>query len=125
MTTAVQAPNTARSASFPLDPQVAPLFVPFTCKSLALANRFVMAPMTRTSSPGGVPTDEVVAYYRRRAEHGVGLIVTEGTTVDHDVATYHADVPRFHGEAPLAGWKKVVDAVHGAGGVIIPQLWHV
>lgn len=101
------------------------LFSPFEHRSLELANRFVMAPMTRTRSPGGVPTDEVVAYYRRRAEHGVGLIVTEGTTVDHPVATLHPDVPRFHGEDALAGWKKVVDAVHAAGGRIIPQLWHV
>jgi 2,4-dienoyl-CoA reductase-like NADH-dependent reductase (Old Yellow Enzyme family) len=109
----------------PADEVVKSLFTPFTCSSLSLANRFVMAPMTRTRSPGGVPTDEVVAYYRRRAEHGVGLLVTEGTTIDHPVATLHPDVPRFHGEAPLAGWKKVVDAVHAAGGRIVPQLWHV
>jgi 2,4-dienoyl-CoA reductase-like NADH-dependent reductase (Old Yellow Enzyme family) len=81
--------------------------------------------MTRTRSPGGVPTDEVVAYYRRRAEHGVGLIVTEGTTVDHPVASYHPDVPQFHGDEALAAWRRVVDAVHAAGGRIIPQLWHV
>jgi 2,4-dienoyl-CoA reductase-like NADH-dependent reductase (Old Yellow Enzyme family) len=101
------------------------LFSPFQCASLRLTNRFVMAPMTRTRSPGGVPTDEVVAYYRRRAEHGVGLIVTEGTTVDHKVASYHPAVPQFHGEEALAGWRRVVDAVHAAGGRIIPQLWHV
>ncbi|HMJ13787.1 MAG TPA: NADH:flavin oxidoreductase [Polyangiaceae bacterium] len=101
------------------------LFEPFECASLRLANRFVMAPMTRTRSPGGIPTDEVVAYYRRRAEHGVGLIVTEGTTVDHKVATYHPDVPQFHGTEALAGWRRVAEAVHAAGGSIIPQLWHV
>jgi len=76
-------------------------------------------------SPGGVPTEEVARYYERRARHGVGLIVTEGTTVDHEVATLHPDVPRFHGEDALAGWKKVADAVHAEHGVIIPQLWHV
>jgi 2,4-dienoyl-CoA reductase-like NADH-dependent reductase (Old Yellow Enzyme family) len=107
------------------DKQVASLFTPFTHGSLQLANRFVMAPMTRTHSPGGVPADDVVAYYRRRAEHGVGLIITEGTTVDHRVASYHPDVPQFHGDAALAGWKRVVTAVHEAGGRIIPQLWHV
>lgn len=107
------------------DKNVDLLFTPFTCGSLRLANRFVMAPMTRTRSPGGVLTDEVVAYYRRRAEHGVGLIVTEGTTVDHRVATYHPDVPRFHGAEALAGWARVVKAVHDAGGSIVPQLWHV
>lgn len=106
-------------------PEVRSLFTPFDIGPLHLANRFVMAPMTRTRSPSGVPGDDVVAYYRRRAEHGVGLIVTEGTTVDHEVATYHPDVPRFHGEESLAGWKRVVTAVHEAGGRILPQLWHV
>jgi 2,4-dienoyl-CoA reductase-like NADH-dependent reductase (Old Yellow Enzyme family) len=101
------------------------LFTPFACGSLRLANRFVMAPMTRTRSPAGVLTDDVVAYYRRRAVHGVGLIITEGTTVDHAVATYHPDVPRFHGPEALAGWARVAAAVHEAGGCIIPQLWHV
>jgi len=104
---------------------LAPHARPFEFASLRLRNRFVMAPMTRTMSPGGVPTDDVVAYYRRRAEHGVGLIITEGTTVDHDVASLHPDVPRFHGEDALAGWRTVVDAVHAAGGSIIPQIWHV
>jgi 2,4-dienoyl-CoA reductase-like NADH-dependent reductase (Old Yellow Enzyme family) len=104
---------------------VAPLFTPFDLGGLRLPNRFVMAPMTRTHSPSGVLGDDVVAYYRRRAEHGVGLIITEGTTVDHDVATYHPDVPRFHGDEALSGWKRVVTAVHEAGGHIMPQLWHV
>lgn len=104
---------------------VAPLFTPFRIGGLELSNRLVMAPMTRTQSPSGELTEDVVAYYRRRAELSVGLIITEGTTVDHDVATYHPDVPRFHGAAALAGWKRVVDAVHAAGGRIFPQLWHV
>lgn len=104
---------------------VAPLFQPFAYGSLQLSNRWVMAPMTRTQSPDGVPTDDVIAYYERRARHGVGLIITEGTTVDHPVATYHPDVPRFHGEAALGMWHRVVTAVHAAGGKIMPQLWHV
>jgi 2,4-dienoyl-CoA reductase-like NADH-dependent reductase (Old Yellow Enzyme family) len=104
---------------------VAPLFQPFQLGPLVLANRFVMAPMTRTRSPGGVPTDDVVQYYARRAKHGVGLIITEGTTIDHPVATMHPDIPQFHGEAALAMWKRVADAVHAEGGRIMPQLWHV
>jgi 2,4-dienoyl-CoA reductase-like NADH-dependent reductase (Old Yellow Enzyme family) len=104
---------------------VAPLFTPFTLGPLALANRIVMAPMTRSQSPGGVPGANVAAYYRRRAEHGVGLIVTEGTGIAHPAATPNPNVPHFHGDAALAGWKAVVDAVHDAGGRIIPQLWHV
>jgi 2,4-dienoyl-CoA reductase-like NADH-dependent reductase (Old Yellow Enzyme family) len=108
-----------------IDPAVAPLFTPFRMGPLEIANRFVMAPMTRSQSPSGEPTDEVVAYYQRRAQHGVGLILTEGTTVDHSVATGDPSVPRFHGDVPLAVWKRVADAVHAAGGHIFPQLWHV
>ena len=62
------------------------LFRPFTVKSLTLPNRIVMAPMTRSFSPNGVPTEDVAAYYRRRAEGGVGLIVTEGTVVERPAA---------------------------------------
>lgn len=103
---------------------IAPLLKPFACKSLQLENRVAMAPMTRMRSPGYVPNDEVAGYYRRRAEGGVGLIITEGTTVNHPAANGYEQVPAFHGEA-LDGWQKVVEAVHGAGGKIIPQLWHV
>jgi len=101
------------------------LFKPFEFKSLKLPNRVVMAPMTRSFSPGGVPTDDVAAYYRRRAENQVGLIITEGTGVARDASLNDANVPRFHGEKELAAWKKVVDEVHDAGGLIAPQLWHV
>ncbi len=102
-----------------------PLFQPFECKSLKLRNRVAMAPMTRKFSPGNVPGDNVVDYYRRRAEGGVGLLITEGTTVNHPGANGYPDVPAFHGDEALAGWKNVVDAVHEAGGAIFPQLWHV
>jgi 2,4-dienoyl-CoA reductase-like NADH-dependent reductase (Old Yellow Enzyme family) len=102
-----------------------PLFTPFTISTLKLPNRIVMAPMTRGQSPDGVPDDLVVGYYRRRAEHGVGLIVTEGTAIAHPAAVANPSVPRFHGEDALAGWAKVVAGVHAAGGRIVPQLWHV
>lgn len=101
------------------------LFTPFQAGNLSLANRIVMAPMTRAQSPNGVPTDEVAAYYRRRAEGGVGLIVTEGTAINHPAAVSHPGIPNIHGEASLQGWAQVVDEVHAAGGKIIPQLWHV
>jgi len=101
------------------------LFTPFQLGSLELPTRVVMAPMTRTFCPGGVPHAKVVEYYRRRAAAGVGLIITEGTTVDHKAANGYPNVPRFHGEDALAGWKQVVDAVHAEGGRIVPQLWHV
>ena len=101
------------------------LFSPFTVKSLNLTNRTVMAPMTRTFSPGGVPTADVASYYRRRAEGDVGLIITEGTYISHKAANGYERVPAIYGEQALAGWKNVVDEVHAAGGQIIPQLWHV
>ncbi len=102
-----------------------PLFQPFDLGSLHLDNRIVMAPMTRSYSPGNVPNQKNIDYYRRRAEGGVGLIITEGTCVGHKAANGYPNVPYFYGEEALAGWKKVVEAVHEAGGKIMPQLWHV
>ncbi len=65
----------------------APLFQPFTFKGLTLPNRIVMAPMTRSFSPGGVPTPAVSEYYRKRAASAVGLIVSEGTVVQRPSRT--------------------------------------
>ena len=101
------------------------LFKPFQLGSLTLSSRVVMAPMTRSFSPGHVPNSKVIEYYRRRAAAGVGLIITEGTTVNHKASNGYPNVPQFFGDAPLAGWKKVVEAVHAEGGKIVPQLWHV
>lgn len=81
--------------------------------------------MTRTYSIEGVPGRDVAEYYRRRAEGGTGLIVTEGVAIDHETAVDHANVPNLHTPAAQAGWRKVVDDVHAAGGKIVPQLWHV
>lgn len=101
------------------------LFRPFRIRSLELANRIVMAPMTRSFAPDGVPGEPNAAYYRRRAEGGVGLILSEGTVVDRPASRNDRGIPFFHGDAALAGWKSVIDAVHGAGGKMGPQLWHV
>jgi 2,4-dienoyl-CoA reductase-like NADH-dependent reductase (Old Yellow Enzyme family) len=98
---------------------------PATINGLTVPNRIAMAPMTRMFSPGGVPGEDVVSYYSRRAAAGVGLIVTEGTYVGHASAGQSDRVPRFHGEEQLAGWAKVAEAVHAAGGTIVPQLWHI
>src|ERR1700722_3884790 len=90
-----------------------PLFQPFSLTpQLTLANRIVMAPMTRAKSPGGIPGADVAAYYRRRAEGGVGLIVTEGTYVAHATAGFNEAVPCFHGADALAGWRRVASEVH-------------
>lgn len=105
-------------------PDVAPLFEPFTVKSLTAPNRFAMAPMTRSASPGGVPGENVAAYYRRRAAGGVGLIITEGVFIPHDAAGGQSSVPRLTGDDSLAGWSSVTDAVHQEGSVIAAQLWH-
>jgi 2,4-dienoyl-CoA reductase-like NADH-dependent reductase (Old Yellow Enzyme family) len=102
-----------------------PLLNPFEHKSLRLRNRSAMAPMTRNFSPGHVPGEDVAEYYRQRAAGGVGLLITEGTTVNHPAANGYKNVPAFHGEKALAGWRRVVEAVHAEGGAIIPQLWHV
>lgn len=82
------------------------LFKPFHLGALELPTRVVMAPMTRSFSPGGVPNSKVIEYYRRRAAAGVGLIITEGTTVGHIASNGYPNVPQFFGDAPLAGWKK-------------------
>ncbi|MGG1553790.1 NADH:flavin oxidoreductase [Paenibacillus ferrarius] len=102
----------------------AALFEPFTTGNLQLKNRIVMAPMTRTFSPRGVPGPNVAGYYRRRAENEVGLIITEGTVINHPAAAADHGVPHFYGEEALAGWARVVREVHEAGGKIAPQIWH-
>lgn len=98
---------------------------PIALNGLTVPNRIVMAPMTRMFSPGGIPGEDVRSYYARRAAAGVGLIVTEGTYVGHESAGQSDRVPRFHGEEQLAGWAKVAEDVHAAGGTIVPQLWHI
>ncbi len=101
------------------------LFTSFTAEGFTLKNRTVMAPMTRAFSPNYIPTADVAAYYRRRAEGNVGLIITEGTFISHKAANGYERVPAIYGDQALAGWKHVVDEVHSAGGKIAPQLWHV
>lgn len=107
------------------NPAADPLFRGFSVRSLHLPNRIVMSPMTRTHSPGGVPGENVARYYRRRAEGGTGLIITEGVAIDHPASVDHASVPNMFAATALDGWRSVVDGVHEAGGRIIPQLWHV
>ena len=100
------------------------LFRPFQIKSLTLKNRIVMAPMTRSFSPEGIPGDDVAAYYRRRAEGEVGLILSEGTVINRPASRNEPDVPFFHGEAALAGWQNVINSVHAGGASMGPQIWH-
>ncbi|SNY41279.1 oxidoreductase [Paractinoplanes atraurantiacus] len=94
---------------------------PVALAGMSLSSQFVMAPMTRSQSPGGTPTPRTAAYYRRRAENGVGLIITEGVLIDHPSAGHETDVPRMR----EAAWRLVTDEVHAAGGRIAAQLWHL
>ena len=102
-----------------------PLFNALNLKGLSLRNRIVMAPMTRSfSGLEGVPGADVAAYYRARAEGGVGLIITEGVVVNMSDARGYGGVPGITNSAQVDGWKGVVSAVHAEGGAIAPQLWH-
>ena len=99
------------------------LFSPITLGAITLKNRMVMAPLTRNrAGEGGVPHDLNVAYYAQRAT--AGLIVTEATPIS-DMAHGYPALPGIYTDAQVAGWKKVVDAVHAKGSKIILQIWHV
>lgn len=103
---------------------LAPLLAPLKIRGLALPNRVVMAPMTREFANQGEVGDDVTAYYRRRAEGGVGLLLTEGVGIPHPAAIDTAGVPNMHGQLALGAWSRVFESVHRANGRIIPQLWH-
>jgi len=98
------------------------LFDPVQAGSLQLANRIVMAPLTRNRAPGAIPTPLMATYYRQRAS--AGLIVTEATAISHQGQGY-SDVPGIWSPEQVAAWKTVTDAVHADGGKIVVQLWHV
>lgn len=98
------------------------LFDPVQLGALELANRIVMAPMTRSrAGPGDVPSALAVEYYRQRAS--AGLIVTEGTQPSPHGKGY-CRTPGIYTPEQLAGWRAVTEAVHGAGGRIVLQLMH-
>ncbi len=98
------------------------LFDPVTAGDLHLANRIVMAPLTRNRAPDAIPTPLMAEYYAQRAS--AGLLITEATAICHEGQGY-ADVPGLYGTEQLDGWKRVTRAVHEAGGKIVCQLWHV
>jgi N-ethylmaleimide reductase len=99
------------------------LFSPLKLGPITLANRMIMAPMTRNrAGAGNVPTDLMATYYAQRA--GAGLIITEATQVS-DTAQGYPSTPGLHTDAQIAGWKCVTDAVHARGGTIFAQIWHV
>ncbi len=99
------------------------LFSKYKLGDLELQNRMVMAPMTRCRAlAGNVPGPLTVTKYVQRAS--AGLIITEGSQVSPQGVGY-VRTPGIHSPEQVAGWKKVTEAVHDAGGKIFLQLWHV
>ena len=103
------------------------LFDPLNLGAIALANRVVMAPLTRDrAAPGRVPYALNALYYEQRADpaNGAGLIISEGTQVG-PLGQGYLDTPGMYSPEQLAGWKRVTEAVHAKGGKIVAQIWHV
>lgn len=100
------------------------LFEPLTLGGLVLRNRIALPPLTRSrsSQPGDVPNALMAAYYRQRAT--AGFMVTEGTQIEPRGQGY-AWTPGIYNDEQVTGWRQVTEAVHGEGGVIFCQLWHV
>lgn len=100
-----------------------PLFTPYRLKGIDLPNRFVMPAMQRGMSENGNPRPELAAYYRRRAEGGVKLIIGESAAIDHPTATIQPSATWMN-TASRDGWARCVDEVGQAGGYMLMQLWH-
>ena len=99
------------------------LFSPAKLGAISLNNRMIMAPLTRNrAGEGGVPNTLNITYYEQRAS--AGLIITEATPIS-DMAHGYPALPGIYTDAQVAGWKKIVDAVHAKGGKIVSQIWHV
>lgn len=99
------------------------VFSSYKLGAMILPNRMVMAPMTRNrAGPGEVPGPLAATYYTQRAS--AALIITEGTQISQQGQGYPG-TPGIHSPEQVAGWKRVTDSVHGAGGRIFLQLWHV
>ena len=99
------------------------LFDPIKIGDLELANRVIMAPLTRCrAEPGRVPGELIAEYYAQRAN--AGLIISEATSVT-PMGVGYPDTPGIWSAEQVQGWKKVTDAVHAKGGKIVLQLWHV
>jgi len=97
------------------------LFSSFQLGRLALPNRIVMSPMTRSRAIGNIPNALMATYYSQRA--GAGLLVTEGTSPSPNGLGY-ARIPGLYSPEQVAGWRLVSDAVHAAGGRIFVQIMH-
>ena len=102
---------------------MATLFDSYTLGTIPLANRIVMAPLTRNRAAAGfVPGPFAAEYYAQRAT--AGLLIAEATQVSQQGQGYQ-DTPGIYTDAQVEGWRVVTDRVHAAGGKIFLQLWHV
>ncbi|WIH06173.1 alkene reductase [Xanthomonas translucens pv. graminis] len=101
-----------------------PLFAPLRLGAIALANRIVMAPLTRNRAEGEgrIPSPLAPEYYGQRAS--AGLIVAEATQIS-PMGQGYRDTPGIYSQAQVAAWKNVTAEVHRRGGRIVLQLWHV
>jgi 2,4-dienoyl-CoA reductase-like NADH-dependent reductase (Old Yellow Enzyme family) len=99
------------------------LLDPIKIGDFSLRNRVIMAPLTRSRAVDRrIPNDLMVEYYTQRAS--AGMILTEATAVSPQGVGY-ANTPGIWSDEQVAGWRKITDAVHAKGGVILCQLWHV
>ncbi|KAL7276773.1 hypothetical protein RUND412_000238 [Rhizina undulata] len=99
------------------------LFTPLQLGTLKLKHRVILSPLTRVRSPEHIPTETVVEYYKQRASDG-GLLITEATHISVMGGNYF-NAPGIFTPEHVRAWKKVTDAVHSKGGLIVAQLWHV
>lgn len=98
------------------------LLEPYKLGAITISNRMVMCPLTRNRAPGGTPNALMAEYYTQRAT--AGLMITEGTQVG-PLGQGYQDTPGIYSDAQRDGWRLVTESVHGAGGRIFAQLWHV
>ena len=99
------------------------LFSPYKLGNIELANRIVMAPLTRNRAGKGlIPSEFAANYYAQRAT--AGLIIAEATQISPQAQGYQ-DTPGLYTSEQIDAWRKVTDAVHAKGGKIFVQLWHV
>src|SRR5277367_20540 len=101
------------------------LFTPIQVGPMELKHRVVMAPLTRSRSvqPGDIPSDLMLEYYSQRASDG-GFVISEATSVSIAGRGWYG-APGMYSHEQVAGWKKIVGAVHAKGGRMFSQLWHV
>jgi len=114
--------SASRTAAHPRPATTTPLFSPFSLGRLRLPNRIVMAPLTRArAGQHGVPSELAGEYYAQRG--GAGLIIAEATAVSRQ-GTGYDNWPGLYAADQEAGWRRITESVHAAGGRIFIQLFH-